>query len=305
MKKIPVEKILGIWLPVTAAALILFALLALFAFNKDVTVAGFIFATLAGCAAIAMMVEFLMVYETLVEMWFKRDRSIVAAVWFVVSLCLAVWFTPNKAVDWQTVVTIAVIFAVLFLIPYLLAKKFGKKIIQALTKRLGLDNNKNEKHGQINAVLSQTSDLKRMDADEEIKKYDTIIAELSPDHVKSLPQPLQSRDALFLLVLLREEGFLDNKFQPLIMDGRTGKPNQSLYAYIAHAMSLSLVITDKWHVFEPFWSLKNGAQLLSAYNSKTHDNPTEHQRRIGKLFRKATRICPRLETRDLNAITKV
>lgn len=305
MKKIPVEKILGIWLPVTVAALFLFALLALFAFNKDVTVAGFIFATLAGCAAIAMMVEFLMVYETLVEMWFKRDRSIVAAVWFVVSLCLAVWFTPNKAVDWQTVVTIAVIFAVLFLIPYFMAKKFGGKILQSLNIRLGLVNKKKDEQGQIYAVLTQTSDHKRMDADEEIRKYDGIIAELSPELVKSLPQSLQNRDALFLLVLLREEGFLDNKFQPLIMDGRTGKPNQSLYAYISHAMSLSLVITDKWHVFEPFWSLKNGAQLLSAYNSKTHDNPTEHQRRIGKLFRKATRICPRLETRDLNAITKV
>lgn len=305
MKKLPVEKILGIWLPVTAAAIILFALLALFAFNKDVTAAGFIFATLSGCAIIAMIVEFLLVYETLVEMWFKRDRSIVAAVWFVVSLCLAIQFTPDKSADWQTVVRIAAIFAVLFSVPYLLAKKFGGRITESLSARLSLQHKPCDEHEQIKAVLAQTSNPKHMGTDEEIKKYDDLIAGLSPELVKSLPQLLQRHDALLLLVLLQEEGFLNNDFLPTIIDGRTGKPNQSLYAYIANAVSLSLVINEKWQVFEPFWSLKNGAQLLSAYKTKAGNTPSEHQVHIGKIFRKATRICPRLETRDLNAITKV
>lgn len=305
MRKTSVERILGLWLPVTGAVLVLFAGLVMAAFANSATTAGFVFATMAGLAAVAVLLELLLAYESLVDRWFRRDRSIIAAVWFVVSLCLAVWLTPDKTVDWQTVVTVAIVFAVLFFVPYLLAMKFGRRIMQYISARLGIFRKSDNEHGQIDAVLAQTSDPKRMDTDEEIRKYDTLIAALSPDLVKSLPQPLQSRDALFLLVLLSEEGFLDNKFRPLIMDGRTGKPNQSLYAYIAHAMSLSLVIADKWHVFEPFWSLRNGAQLLSNHLSKTRDEPTEYQRRIARLFRKATRIRPSLETRDLKLITDV
>jgi len=305
MKKTSVERILGLWLPVTGAMLVLFAGLAMAAFANSATTAGFVFATMAGLAAVAVLLEFLLVYETLVDRWFSRDRSIVAAVWFVVSLCLAVWLTPDKTVDWQTVVKVAIVFAVLFFVPYLLAMKFGRRIMQYISARLGLSHKPDVEDTNIKTVLAQSSDPKHIDTDEEIRKYDTLIAALSPDLVKSLPQPLQSRDALFLLVLLSEEGFLDNKFRPLIMDGRTGKPNQSLYAYIAHAMSLSLVIADKWHVFEPFWSLRNGAQLLNNHLSKTRDEPTEYQRRIARLFRKATRIRPSLETRDLKLITNV
>lgn len=305
MIKIPVEKILGLWLPATAAVFILFVVLTSFAFAYNASTLGFVFATVAGCSAVAMIVEFLLVYERLVDLWFSRDRSVVAAVWFVISLCLAIWLTPDKAVDWRTLLEIAAIFAVLFFVPYCLVVKFGDKFVQPIMRRFFHKQKEEDGDGQIQAVLAQRSDPKRMNTEEEIKKYDDLIAGLSPDLVRSLPQLLQRHNALFLLVLLQEEGFVDNNFLPTIIDGRTGKPNQSLYAYIANAVSLSLVITEKWQVFEPFWSLKNGVQLLSAYKTKTGNTSTEYQSRIGKLFRKATRLCPRLETRDLNTVTKV
>jgi len=99
MKKTSVERILGLWLPVTGAVLVLFAGLAIAAFANSATTAGFVFATMAGLAAVAVLLELLLAYESLVDRWFRRDRSIVAAVWFVVSLCLAVSLTPDKTVD--------------------------------------------------------------------------------------------------------------------------------------------------------------------------------------------------------------
>lgn len=82
--------------------------------------------------------------------------------------------------------------------------------------------------------------------------------------------------------------------------------NQTLYAYIANALCAALKIRKgKWVIFEKFWPLNNGAQLASNFKAAYKDNPSEHQRHIAKLLRKATRLRPRLDTYDLEEFKKV
>ena len=55
-----------------------------------------------------------------------------------------------------------------------------------------------------------------MKQEDEIKHYDTLVSRVQPELVKKLPEALQTNDALFLLVLFREDGYLDADFQPLM-----------------------------------------------------------------------------------------
>lgn len=55
-----------------------------------------------------------------------------------------------------------------------------------------------------------------MKQEDEIRHYDTLVSRVQPELVKKLPEALQTNDALFLLVLFREDGYLDADFQPLM-----------------------------------------------------------------------------------------
>ena len=144
-----------------------------------------------------------------------------------------------------------------------------------------------------------------MKQEDEIRHYDTLVSRVQPELVKKLPEALQTNDALFLLVLFREDGYLDADFQPL-MKKEDDEINQTLYAYIANAMCAALKIRKgKWVIFGKFWPLNNGAQLASNLKAASKDNPSDHQRHIAKLLRKATRLRPRLDTYDLEEFKKV
>ena len=140
---------------------------------------------------------------------------------------------------------------------------------------------------------------------DEIRHYDHLISQVQPEKIKKLPEALQTNDALFLLVLFREDGYLGADFQPL-MKKEDDEINQTLYAYIANALCAALKIRKgKWVIFEKFWPLNNGAQLASNLKAATKDNPSEHQRHIAKLLRKATRLRPGLDTYDLEEFKKL
>ena len=140
--------------------------------------------------------------------------------------------------------------------------------------------------------------------EDEIRHYDSLVAKVRPELVRRLPEALQTNDALFLLVLFREDGYLDADFRPL-MKKDDGGFNQTLYAYIADALCAALKIRKgKWVIFGKFWSLNNGAQLAGNLRSASKGSPTEHQRHIAKLLRKAARLRPRLDTYDLGEFKK-
>ncbi len=143
-----------------------------------------------------------------------------------------------------------------------------------------------------------------MKQEDEIWHYDRLVSQVRPELVKKLPEALRTNDALFLLVLFREDGYLDADFQPFVKKEDDGI-NQSLYAYIAVALCAALKIRKgKWVIFEKFWPLNNGAQSASNLKAALRDNPTEHQRHIAMLLRKATRFRPRLDTYDLGEFKK-
>ena len=109
-----------------------------------------------------------------------------------------------------------------------------------------------------------------------------------------------------MLVLFREEGYLDHNFMPTVTtvekNGKSGI-NQTLYTYIANIVSEVLSIKmGKWAIFKEFWSLNNPAQLLKNLDYDTDKNSNEHQIRIGKMLRKATRLRPDIETEELRRI---
>lgn len=144
-----------------------------------------------------------------------------------------------------------------------------------------------------------------MKQEDEIRHYDRIVSQVRPELVKKLPEALQTNDALFLLVLFREDGYLDTDFQPLIKK-EDDEINQTLYAYIANALCAALKIRKgKWVIFEKFWPLNNGAQLASNFKATSKNNPSEHQRHIAKIMRKVTRLRPKLDTYDLEEFKKV
>lgn len=158
---------------------------------------------------------------------------------------------------------------------------------------------------QIEAVLSASTSPVMMKQEDEIRHYDNLVSQVEPELIKRLPETLQTNDALFLLVLFREDGYLDTDFQPL-MKKEDDEINQTLYAYIANALCAALKIRKgKWVIFEKFWPLNNGAQLASNFKTAYKDNPSEHQRHIAKLLRKATRLRSKLDTYDLEEFKKV
>lgn len=148
-------------------------------------------------------------------------------------------------------------------------------------------------------LITPSSAPKSMSQEEEAEYYEKMVAGIPSDIKTQFPQPLQSEDALFLMLLLREGGFLDNELRPAIMK-EDGEINQTLYAYIADAVCTALNIRQgKWKIFEKLWPINNGTQTVSRYKQETRDSSTQHQKKIARLLRKATRLRPALDTYDL------
>lgn len=213
--------------------------------------------------------------------------------------------------DWSTCIVMVSLFAVVFLLPCIIGMAYGRQIKSWMRQRWNGLAPKKQQHTdepiekQIEAVLSASTPPVTMKQEDEIRHYDSLVSKVQPELIRRLPESLQTNDALFLLVLFREDGYLDTDFQPL-MKKEDDEINQTLYAYIASALCAALKIRKgKWVIFEKFWPLNNGAQLASNFKTAYRDNPSEHQRHIAKLLRKATRLRPKLDTYDLEEFKKV
>ncbi|OUP11567.1 hypothetical protein B5F34_03480 [Mediterranea sp. An20] len=298
-------------LPLTVVAATAFGLVAAVAFRMEATTAAFVFTALSIVGWIGLVVEFFLLYDIIIDKWLSKDRSVLTASWFVVSLLLAFILTSDKHLDWSTFIVMASLFAVLFLLPCIIGMAYGERIKSWFCqrwnrlvpgKRQAVDK---QVEKQIEAMLSTPTPPVAMKQEDEIRHYDNLISQVQPEQIKKLPEALQTNDALFLLVLFREDGYLDADFQPL-MKKEDDEINRTLYAYIANALCAALKIRKgKWVIFEKFWPLNNGAQLVSNLKAASKDNPSEHQRHIAKLLRKATRLRPRLDTYDLEEFKKL
>ncbi len=305
------DNVLTMLLPLTVVAATAFGLVAAVAFRMEATTAAFIFTALSIVGWIGLVVEFFLLYDIIIDKWLSKDRSVLTASWFVVSLLIAFVLTPDKHMVWSMLIVMASLFAVLFLLPCIIGMAYGERIKSWLHQRWNrLVPGKRQTVGkqvekQIEAVLSTPTPPVAMKQEDEIRHYDHLISQVQPEQIKKLPEALQTNDALFLLVLFREDGYLDADFQPL-MKKEDDEINQTLYAYIANAICAALKIRKgKWVIFEKFWPLNNGAQLASNLKAASKDNPSEHQRHIAKLLRKATRLRPRLDTYDLEEFKKL
>ncbi len=305
------DNFLTMLLPLTVVAATAFGLVAAVAFRMEATTAAFVFIALSIVGWIGLVVEFFLLYDIIIDKWLSKDRSVLTASWFVVSLLIAFVLTPDKHMDWSTFIVMTSLFAVLFLLPCIIGMAYGERIKSWLRQRWNrLVPGKRQAVGkqvekQIKAVLSTPTPPVAMKQEDEIRHYDNLISQVQPEQIKKLPEALQTNDALFLLVLFREDGYLDADFQPL-MKKEDDEINQTLYAYIANVMCAALKIRKgKWVIFEKFWPLNNGAQLASNLKAASKDNPSEHQRHIAKLLRKATRLRPRLDTYDLEEFKKL
>ena len=305
MKRIS-DNFLTMLLPLTVVAATAFSLVAAVAFRMGATTAGFVFATLSIVGWIGLFAEFFLLYDIIIDKWLSKDRSVLTASWFVISLLLAFILTPDKHTDWSTCIIMASLFAVVFLLPCIIGMAYGKQIKSWMLQRWNsLVPKKQPIEKQIEALLSASTPPVTMKQEDEIRHYDSLVSKVQPEQIRRLPESLQTNDALFLLVLFREDGYLDTDFQPL-MKKEDDEINQTLYAYIASALCAALKIRKgKWVIFEKFWPLNNGAQLASNFKTAYRDNPSEHQRHIAKLLRKATRLRPKLDTYDLEEFKKV
>lgn len=310
MKRIS-DNYLTMLLPLTVVAATAFGLVAAIAFRMGATTAGFVFATLSIVGWIGLFAEFFLLYDIIIDKWLSKDRSVLTASWFVISLLLAFILTPNKHTDWSTCIIMVSLFAVVFLLPCIIGMAYGKQIKSWLLQRWNRLVPKKRQYTdeagekQIEAVLSASTPPVMMKQEDEIRHYDSLVSKVQPELIRKLPETLQTNDALFLLVLFREDGYLDTDFRPL-MKKEDDEINQTLYAYIASALCAALKIRKgKWVIFEKFWPLNNGAQLASNFKIAYRDHPSEHQRHIAKLLRKATRLRLKLDTYDLEEFKKV
>lgn len=292
-------------LPLTLTAAIALTMFAVIAFRMEANTEGFVFSFFSLFAWIALVSEFFLLYDSIIDRWLSKDRSVIAATWFLLSLLLSFILTPDKHLDWSTVIVMLSLFAVIFLLPYMVCMVYGRQVSFFL---LTLWNERVMKKKRMEETVSKTEEAqlitpssapKSMSQEEEAEYYEKMVAGIPSDIKTQFPQPLQSEDALFLMLLLREGGFLDNELRPAIMK-EDGEINQTLYAYIADAVCTALNIRQgKWKIFEKLWPINNGTQTVSRYKQETRDSSTQHQKKIARLLRKATRLRPALDTYDL------
>ena len=293
-------------LPLTLTAATALTIFAVIAFRMEANTEGFVFSFFSLSAWIALVSEFFLLYDSIIDKWLSKDRSVMAATWFLLSLLLSFILTPDKHLDWSTAIVMLSLFAVIFLLPYMVCMVYGRQISSFLL-RLWNERVMKRKKGMEETVskteeaqtITPSSTPKSMSQEEEAAYYEKMVAGIPSDIKAQFPQPLQSEDALFLMLLLREGGFLDNELRPAIMK-EDGEINQTLYAYIADAVCTALNIRQgKWKIFEKLWPINNGTQTVSRYKQETKDASTQYQKQIARLLRKATRIRPGLDTYDL------
>ena len=203
MKRIS-DNFLTMLLPLTVVAATAFSLVAAVAFRMGAATAGFVFATLSIIGWTGLVAEFFLLYDIIIDKWLSKDRSVLTASWFVLSLLLAFIFTPDKRMDWSTCIVMVSLFAVLFLLPCIIGMAYGKQIKSWMLQRWNSLVPKKQHtdepiEKQIEAVLSASTPPATMKQEDEIKHYDSLVSKVQPEQIRILPESLQTNDALFLL----------------------------------------------------------------------------------------------------------
>lgn len=98
------DNFLTMLLPLTVVAATAFGLVAAVAFRMEATTAAFVFTALSIVGWIGLVIEFFLLYDIIIDKWLSKDRSVLTASWFVISLLLAFILTPDKHLDWSTVI---------------------------------------------------------------------------------------------------------------------------------------------------------------------------------------------------------
>lgn len=144
----------------------------------------------------------------------------------------------------------------------------------------------------------EDSDIDPLDAEEmHIRKLVSEIPDASKERV---PFDIRTDDGLFILVMLREAGFLDDEFWPVFGDQKT---NVSFMA-MCIASSLRLPEYGRWAMFEKFWNTSNLGNLYNKSKKDGFRNANEVQRGVVGVFRNAIKLNENLDTAMLYEIIK-
>lgn len=92
----PKDTFLIMLLPQTLTAAIALTMFAVIAFRMEANTEGFVFSFFSLFAWIALVSEFFLLYDSIIDKWLSKDRSVIAATWFLLSLLLSFMLTPDK-----------------------------------------------------------------------------------------------------------------------------------------------------------------------------------------------------------------
>ena len=145
----PKDTFLIMLLPQTLTAAIALTMFAVIAFRMEANTEGFVFSFFSLFAWIALVSEFFLLYDSIIDKWLSKDRSVIAATWFLLSLLMSFILTPDKHLVWSTAIVMLSFFAVIFLLPYMVCMVYGKHISSFL---LRLWNDKLKKKDRENAI---------------------------------------------------------------------------------------------------------------------------------------------------------
>ena len=98
-----------------------------------------------------------------------------------------------------------------------------------------------------NSLPSQKSELQIRNSQPPDCKFDGT-GEDTVKEERALPEVLATHEAMVLWRKVREAGWIDDNYQPLL--------SRTQSALLANAMAARLGIREKWKVFEPFWGRK-------------------------------------------------
>ena len=200
----PKDTVLYMLLPLTLTAATALTIFAVIAFRMEANTEGFVFSFFSLSAWIALVSEFFLLYDSIIDKWLSKDRSVMAATWFLLSLLLSFILTPDKHLDWSTAIVMLSLFAVIFLLPYMVCMVYGRQISSFLL-RLWNERVMKRKKGMEETVskteeaqtITPSSTPKSMSQEEEAAYYEKMVAGIPSDIKAQFPQPLQSEDALF------------------------------------------------------------------------------------------------------------
>ena len=188
------DNFLTMLLPLTVVAATAFGLVSAVAFRMEATTAAFVFTALSIVGWIGLVIEFFLLYDIIIDKWLSKDRSVLTASWFVVSLLLAFILTPDKHLNWSTVIVMVTRFAVLFLLPYSIGMAYGKQIKSWLFQRWNKlmpkkpQATKEQTDSHIETVLSISASSMPMKQEAELMHYDNLISQVQPELTKNLPE---------------------------------------------------------------------------------------------------------------------